>query len=186
MSESKHDLARFAEIEQLVNSISDIPDSGARSVCVELLTRLLELHGAGLERIVSMISQSGAAGADIVQRLTRDDLAASLLLLYGLHPTDLETRVKQALDKVRPQLKSHGGDVALLGIDDGAVRLRLDGSCHGCPSSSLTLRNVIEEAIYAAAPDIASLEVAGVEDRPHAHGGFVPLQILQGNGHAVR
>ena len=70
-----------------------------------------------------------------------------LLLLHGLHPLDLEARVRQALDKVRPYLRSHGGNVELLGVDEGVVRLRLEGSCHGCPSSAATMRQTIEEAI---------------------------------------
>ena len=70
---------------------------------------------------------------------------ASLLLVHGLHPYDVETRVARALDGVRPYLGSHGGDVELLGVtDDGVVRLRLLGSCDGCPSSSVTLKLAVE------------------------------------------
>jgi Fe-S cluster biogenesis protein NfuA len=105
-------------------------------------------------------------------------LVGQLLMLYDLHPVDLETRIKQALDKVRPMLKSHGGDVELLSVEDGIVRLRLNGSCNSCPSSSLTLKNAIEEAIYEAAADIAGLEVVGVVDQPPSS-GFVPLEIIK-------
>ena len=92
---------------------------------------------------------------------------ASLLLVHGLHPYDVETRVEQALDGVRPYLGSHGGDVELLGVtDDGVVRLRLLGSCDGCPSSSVTLKLAVEEAIEAAAPEVDGIEVE--EPRPPA------------------
>ena len=84
--------------------------------------------------------------------------------MYGLHPLDLETRVEQALERVRPLLRSHHGDVELEGVIDGVVRLRMQGSCNGCPSSALTLKNAIEEAIYAAAPDVEAIQVEGVVD----------------------
>ena len=96
---------------------------------------------------------------------------ASLLLLHGLHPLDLEARVRQALEQVRPYLRTHGGDVELLGVDDGVVRLRMQGSCHGCPSSAVTLKHTIEEAIYDAAPDVAAIEVEGVVEPPAAATG---------------
>ena len=62
--------------------------------------------------------------------------------------------MRGALDEVRPYLASHGGDVELLGVEDGVVRLRLEGSCNGCPSSAMTLKLAIEEAIARAAPDV--------------------------------
>lgn len=97
-----------------------------------------------------------------MEEFTRDDLVSNLLLLHGLHPHDLEVRVAEALARVRPHLATHGGDVALLGLEGSVVRLRMQGSCHGCPSSSATLRQTIEAAIYEAAPDVTAIEVEGV------------------------
>jgi Fe-S cluster biogenesis protein NfuA len=77
---------------------------------------------------------------------------------------DTETRVRRALDDVRPSLGSHGGDVELLGVEDGVAHLRLGGTCNGCPSSTLTLRNAIEEAVMKAAPEIARIEAEGVAE----------------------
>jgi Fe-S cluster biogenesis protein NfuA len=94
-----------------------------------------------------------------------DELVEHLLFLHGLHPVAIEERVAGALDEVRPYLDSHGGDVRLLGIQDGVVRLELQGSCSGCPSSAVTLRHGIEEAIYRAAPDVERIEA---EDAPRA------------------
>jgi Fe-S cluster biogenesis protein NfuA len=81
--------------------------------------------------------------------------------------------VSQALDKARPLLKSHGGNVELINLDGGVVRLRLQGSCHGCPSSSATLKNAIEEAIYSLAPDVNGIEVEGeIEPAPQNGNGL--------------
>ena len=93
---------------------------------------------------------------------------ASLLLANGLHPDDLSVRITTALDNVRPFLAGHGGDVELLDIDDrvGAVRLRLLGSCDGCPSSAITLRTTVERAIFDAAPEIVIIDVEEPTDTP--------------------
>jgi len=102
------------------------------------------------------------------------------LLLYGLHPLDLESRVGQALEKVRPYLHSHGGNIELLGLTDGIVRLRLHGSCHGCPSSAQTLKQTIEEAIFEIAPDVTAIEVEDelVEMPSSSQTGRFALPIL--------
>ncbi|MGO9463435.1 MAG: NifU family protein [Isosphaeraceae bacterium] len=164
-------------IEELVGKFEAAADRNLRAAAAELVEWLLHLHGTALERMIEIVERTGADGTDIVSRLGRDDLVAQLLMLHGLHPVDLETRVTEALAKVRPYLKSHGGDVELLGLVDGVVRLRLQGSCSGCPSSALTLRNAIEEAVYRAASDITGLEVLGVVEEPPAS-GFVPLETI--------
>jgi Fe-S cluster biogenesis protein NfuA len=82
-----------------------------------------------------------------------------------LHPLDLETRVRGALESVKPRLGQHGGSVELIGVTpEGGIKLRLEGNCHGCPSSRVTLKSSIEEAIYAAAPDVTGMEVEGAVD----------------------
>ena len=114
-----------------------------------------------------------------------DELVAHLLLLHGLHPVPVRERVRGALDEVRPYLVAHGGGVELLGVDDGVVRLRLEGACNGCPSSALTLKLAVEEAIARAAPDVERIEAEGADgalrtaadrDRmPGAAGGLMRL-----------
>ena len=113
---------------------------------------LLDMYGEGLARIV-------AAGSIPVE----DDLVAHLLLLHGLHPVPLERRVLGALDEVRPYLVAHGGGVELLGVHDGVVHLQLEGACNGCPSSAVTLKSAVEEAIMRAAPDVERIEAEGTE-----------------------
>ena len=86
-----------------------------------------------------------------------NDLVSSMLLLHNLHPDDLETRVLRGIEKARPYLKSHGGDVELAAVRDGIVHLRLHGTCGSCPSSSLTLKNAVEDALFEVAPDIVEI-----------------------------
>jgi Fe-S cluster biogenesis protein NfuA/nitrite reductase/ring-hydroxylating ferredoxin subunit len=169
------------KIEGLVRTIENLPDAAARTSALALMQALMEFHGAGLERLMELIADAGEPGYAVFDKFAADDLVGSLLLLYGLHPLPIETRVTQALDKVRPYLDSHGGNVELLGIADGVVRLRMQGSCKSCPSSAMTLKLAIEEAIYAAAPDVVAIEAEGVAEQPPAT-GFVQIGKSPGNG----
>jgi Fe-S cluster biogenesis protein NfuA/nitrite reductase/ring-hydroxylating ferredoxin subunit len=86
----------------------------------------------------------------------------------------LETRVRGALDEVRPYLESHGGNVELVSVEDGMVLLRMEGSCSGCPSSTMTLKLAIEDAIHKAAPDVVSIEAEGAT-APAPAAGLIEL-----------
>ncbi len=154
---------RVARIEELIQGMNAIPDETVRTQSRELVQELLELHGAGLNRALEIIYEN--AGAALIDQLAEDSLVSNLLLLHGLHPLDLETRVRRALEEVKPRLGLHGGSVELIGVTrEGGIKLRLEGNCHGCPSSRVTLKYSIEEAIYAAAPDVTELEVEGAVD----------------------
>ncbi len=157
---------RAGRIEALIEEVSEFSDPHARDIAEELVQALLDLYGEGLARILELTVEAGAPGYKIIESLAGDDLVGSLLLLHELHPRDIETRVVEALDEVRPYLKSHGGNVELVSVEDGVARLRLEGSCHGCPSSTMTLKLTIEEAIFKAAPDLDRLEVEGVTEPP--------------------
>lgn len=137
-------------IEGLLGKVEACPDPAMRETARELVRELLDFHRAGLERMVELATS---------EQLATDPKVAPLLLLHGLHPEAMEKRVERALEKVRPYLESHGGSVELVGVEEGRVRLRLQGSCDGCPSSAATLKGAIEEAVVAAAPDAAGIEV---------------------------
>jgi Fe-S cluster biogenesis protein NfuA len=170
---------QMQRVESLIQEVDRFPDRAARATTQEIIQGLLDYHGAGIARILEHLAEAGEAGQAIRQRLAKDELVGSLLLLYGLHPLDLEARVRQALEQVRPYLRSHGGNVELIEMVDGTVRLRMEGSCHGCPSSAATLRTTIEEAIFNLAPDVAGIEVEGVTPPPaEAAASFVPVEQL--------
>jgi Fe-S cluster biogenesis protein NfuA len=152
---------RIHKIEGLIAQIRSAGDPSIRDTALELVQILLDFHAAGLDRMMEITSEAGDAGWDIIDRFGSDQVVANLLLLHGLHPLDLDTRVRDALDRVRPYLHSHGGNVELIAITDGVVRLKLIGSCNGCPSSSITLKTAIQSAVYESAPDITSIECEG-------------------------
>ena len=161
-------------IEELVQTIERLPDPAARASAVALVRALMDFHGEALDRLMEIVAAQGESGYSIFDKFSGDELVSNLLLLYGLHPLPLETRVLQALEKVKPHLASHGGDVELLGINEGVVRLRLHGACKGCPSSAETLKLAIEAAIYEAAPDVVTIEAEGALETS-AQVGFVQI-----------
>jgi Fe-S cluster biogenesis protein NfuA len=167
---------RMQSIEGLLGRIESEADPSLRATVQELVQLVMDLHGAGIERMLELIRGSGDGGESILHKLGRDELVASLLVLYGIHPMDLEARVTQALDKARSRLRAHEGEVELLSIQDGAVRLRLHARGHGCGSTGQPLKQIVEDAVYQGAPDIASLVI---ED-PGERQGFVPIGMLQG------
>ncbi len=170
-------------IEALLQRIEKANDPAMSAMAKDLVQRLMQFHGAGIERMLEIIHKDAAGQDNVIDALGQDPLVRSLLLLYGLHPDGLEARVQQALEKTRPYLKSHGGNVSLIGVDDaGAVTLRLEGSCHGCASSSATLKLAVEEAIYEAAPDVTAIHVEGAVEESSRSIAFVPLTQLGSNG----
>jgi Fe-S cluster biogenesis protein NfuA/nitrite reductase/ring-hydroxylating ferredoxin subunit len=174
---------RIAAVDQLVRSLENGSDPATRAAAQELVGTLMELHAAALEGILAAIRRQGEAGAAIVEQLARDEIVSGVLLLHELHPVDLQTRVRGALDRTRPYLQSHGGNVELVGIDEpGVVRLRMVGSCHGCPSSAMTLKLAIEQAIHEAAPDVAGIVVEGQENGTHAEPAGPRLVTLERTG----
>lgn len=157
---------QVARVETLLEEVEGLEDAAVRERVSELAAALLDLYGEGLARVVAQVAPRDADGA-IAEALASDELVSHLLLLHGLHPVPLEARVRGALEEVRPYLDSHGGDVELLGVVDGVARLRMEGSCSGCPSSAMTLKSSIEEAIHKAAPDVVAVEAdLGDPDAP--------------------
>jgi Fe-S cluster biogenesis protein NfuA len=156
--------ARLERLELLLGEVERLASPVALAHTREIVQTLLDIHGVGLERLLEHATAAGEAGRQVLDACSRDDVVGGLLLLHGLHPLDVEARVRQALDGVRPYLRSHGGNVELLGLSDGVVRLRLVGSCHSCPSSAVTMKLTIEEAILGKAPEVVAVEVEGLTD----------------------
>ncbi|MGH9047156.1 MAG: NifU family protein [Acidimicrobiales bacterium] len=152
-------------IEKLLDGLSSTADPRTYGRVEELLRLVSELYGGGLSRALAL-----AEGAGLVDAFLADELLASLLVVHGLHPVSLAARVEGALEQVRPLLATHGGNVELLDLDDqaGAVRLRLLGSCDGCPSSAVTLQGAVERAIIESAPEIVVIEVDAPTEPPVA------------------
>ena len=160
----------------LVQEMESIADPAVRAAAKGLIQSLMDLHGAALEKALEIIAAAGEPGMEMIDRLGRDSLVSSVLILYGLHPDDLESRVVKAVDRIRPQLRKQGCEVELLGVNDGAIRLRVEIGSHTCVSTAKTVQATLEGAMYDAAPDLSLLAIEGLEQKPAS--GFVALDKL--------
>jgi len=165
--------------ERIDSLLSALGTSGpvAQQRGEDLVALVTNLYGAGLERLLEVLADAGRLDPVTLDALAADELVSGLLLVHGLHPYDVTTRVAAALDSVRPYLGSHGGDVELLGIDDaGVVTLRMLGTCDSCPSSTVTLQLAVEGAIQAAAPEVTAIQVEpGTRSTP----GLISVESLR-------
>ena len=178
MPESKDFREDIQRIGGLVQEIESIADPAVRTATKNLVQSLMDLHGAALEKALNIVAEAGEPGMNIIDRLGHDSLVSSVLILYGLHPEDLESRVVKAVDRIRPQLRKQGCEVELLGANDGAIQLRVETGSHTCGSTAKTVQATLEAAIYDAAPDLTSLAIEGLEEKPAS--GFVGLEKLMG------
>ena len=157
------DINAYGErLQKLLAEVEALPYPGARELIQDCMESVLGFYGAGLKRILQVVSEDGPEGRKVFRDLIRDDVVKGLLLIHDLHPLNLEARLLEALDKVRPYLKSHGGNVELISLENNVARLRLQGTCQSCASSSVTLELAIRHAIEQACPDLAHFEVEGV------------------------
>lgn len=154
----------------------------------DLVRSILAFYGAGLERLVTLLTECVPEGKAALRFLADDPLVSALLLVHGLHPLNVRERVELALERVRPYLRSHNGGVELAQIDDqGVVYLRLHGTCNGCPASLLTVRLAIERLIEELAPEVTAVQVEGLPQPPGdlsspdlqapAPGGWRPVDL---------
>ncbi|MBV9770816.1 MAG: hypothetical protein JOZ32_14680 [Bryobacterales bacterium] len=154
---------KIARIESLVHELEAVADPAVKAAAKELVGSVMDLNAAGFERVMEVAARYGEVGSRLVDGLIRDEAVFNLLILYGLHPHDFETRVRRVL-------KNFEG-VSVISIEDGRIVLRMDSQSDLHARSEPALR----EAIYAAAPDLTELVIEG-----SAQTGFVPLSALTG------
>jgi len=163
----------------MVEQLEAAADPNARAMAKELIESLMALHGAALDRILEIVSDAGEAGETIIRKCGRDELVSSLLLLYGLHPDDLQTRVTRALEKSRNYLESHSARAELVTVsENGTVTVRLEVRSSGCGSSAASVKSTLEAAILDAAPDAASIVVEETGESL-TRSGFVSIAQLE-------
>jgi Fe-S cluster biogenesis protein NfuA len=184
MPKQKEVESQIESIDKMVRALEDAKDPVLRANAKDLVQALMAFHGACLERMLEVVGQSGEAGKSIVDTFARDGVVKSVLLLYGLHPVDIKTRVLEALEKMRPSMRLHAGTVSFVGIDEaGMVTLRMEGKSEGCGSSASALKQAVEQAIYEAAPDISGIIMEGFVEKASTIAGFVPLASLAATAH---
>jgi len=174
MSETKEFQERIGRIEGLVQKLESAGDPALRRTSRELVESLMAIHGAGLERILEIVSNAGEAGADLIESLANDPLISSLLVLYGLHPDDFETRVQRGLEKARTILRQQGARLEQVEIGDGSVHVKI------ADAGSNNLEAIVRDALLETAPDAADVAIEGGKPPAAASTSFVPLTSVRG------
>jgi hypothetical protein len=161
MSQDREMQERVRRIEALVHQCDAIADHKLRHEVQELLQAVMELHGAALERLMTLVNDRETEVPGLINAFSEDELVGNLLLLHGLHPLDLQTRVERALAGIESILRGYGAHVEILGMPGGTIRLRVSGVTTAAVARSA--RRAIEEALNVAAPDATSVAIMGLE-----------------------
>lgn len=164
MLEAESDDVRQAarRLEELIGALGSHPDPAAREPARELVALVLDLHALGLARLMTVVASTPGSEA-LMARLVQDDHVRAMLLLHGLHPDDMETRVRQAVERLRPHLGVHGLRLEVTDVRGGVVRLRLAGVEAVKPQLLWTLPAEIESAVVEAAPDAEQVLIEGLD-----------------------
>ena len=168
---SFEDLAK--RVDDAVAALDGL-DPAARAAAEELQAAVEAVHRAGLVTIVRAM-RADENTRPVLFELVDDPVVHMLLSLHGIVRPDPVTHANQVLDSVRPQLHSHGGDVSLVRVEDGTAFVRLEGACNGCSMSSVTLRNLVEEALVQGVPAVTAVEVVANEPTPT----LIPVESLR-------
>lgn len=164
--------------EQLARRVDDARravdafDTAEQRRALELAEAIEAFHRPALVTMVQAL-RADPRGKELLFQLVDDPGVRAVFALHGIIKADPMTRANQALASVRPYLQSHGGDVALVRIADGAAFVRLEGSCSGCSMSAVTLREGVEEALVTL-PEVDRIEV--LDDEPTA--AFIPIDMV--------
>jgi Fe-S cluster biogenesis protein NfuA len=166
--------AQQRRIDELIAALEALDDPHARESAQQLLQVVLDLHTNGLTRLMELVAASGAMDDALIEAFERDAGVSALLLLHGLHPQDLTTRVSRAVEKLRPLLGVQGIQIELLDAAEEAVRVRVAGRLQGKHNSVSELQQEIERAIFEAAPEAMRIDIAGLADVNVHELRFVP------------
>lgn len=161
------------DAESALQQLLEHPHPEVRELAVRVLDSIDAVHRQGLLRIVNLLDHH-----DLLRAAAADPVIAEVLDLYELLPqTDLE-RAEKALESVRGYIQSHGGQLEVLGVDGGTVRVRLAGSCTGCSGSAMTLKRGVETALREGFPGFVGMAVEEAPAVP-ARPTFVAIEQLK-------
>jgi hypothetical protein len=178
MHDNRELRSKLARVEELVQEAERLSDTKMRGQIQELVQNLMDFHGDALARMIEVVRGLGGGGEALLRAWSRDEVTASLLLLYGLHPECIDDRVRAALKSIDHELRAHGVEVELLGTDDGIVRLRMTDKGPDHASASIAVRRKVAKAIYEAAPDVSTIKAEG--ELPHpSRINFIPMSHIK-------
>ncbi|MBV9760435.1 MAG: hypothetical protein JO340_07725 [Acidobacteriaceae bacterium] len=168
---------QIARIEGLIGGIESAADPALRATAKNLVQCVMDLHAGAIDRILEILSKAGEPGAALLRALAADELVASVMVLYDLHPDDFETRVRGGVEKAQAALARRGATLELLACEANRIHARIDSGSHACGSTIGELETLVRETLLACAPDAIEVQIETPRDRPAS--AFVPLASLQ-------
>lgn len=156
-------------LEELLDQVDQL-DVGVRDHVLELLDGVDALHRLAIRRLAARLT-------DVEGLRHADPAVAWLFEAYGIGVDD-PVAAEAALEKIRPYINGHGGEVSVCGVSNGVVRVQLSGSCSGCTSAAQTLREGVEKALRDELPGFVAMEVEADDGAaPHPPPRPVPVEI---------
>jgi len=172
----------LAQLQGRLAALDGVSDPEAQAAARAVVQAVIELHGAGLADLLAIVDEAGTQPADtLLPKFTANPRVRGLLLLHDLHPQDLATRARQAVEHLRPHLGVRGVRADFVGVDNDVVRISVTASGQKTPRPSATeLRHEIENAVLEMAPDAADLAIEGLEITGGASEVYVSLSSIAG------
>ncbi|PWU60806.1 hypothetical protein DLE60_09200, partial [Micromonospora globispora] len=158
---------RLARLDAVLGQLEQTPGRTA-DLALEAVEILTEVYGEALARVTELAADSPRA----LDRLTGDELLRHLLLLHRIHPDPLDRRVARAVDDLRPQLRTQGAEIALVGVQDEVARISLSAS--SCGGGGAALRDLVREHVMTVAPELSAVDVVA----PAAAPALIPVATL--------
>jgi len=156
-------------IAELAEALAGHDDADVAGTVEELLDWVDVFHANGVGRMVEMVREW--RGDILLESFSADPVVGALLDAYGLGGADVaesaRVAVQTALGEVRPYLHSHGGDMEVVSLEDGVVRLKLHGSCDGCTAADATIIERVETALQQHWGDFRRIEVEDMTAEAH-------------------
>lgn len=169
---------RMKQVEDLIAQIESHPDPAARDLARRLTRSLLDLHEVGIGRMLELLLNNSDVNA-IPDAWQEDPLVSNLLILHELHPLDADTRIAKAISELEPLLQQHRAELKVLKLTEQEVSVEFSGGCGHCQSSQAAIRQMVDDAICVAAPELR-VTISEADSPEPAGGSMLPI-LNQGN-----
>lgn len=148
-----------ARLDRILESVADRAEPEVSRAVAELLDGLQRVHAEGLRRLAQLLARE----PELLERSLDDPVISNLFYLYDLAVVDAEERVEEALTSARVMARSHGGELELVSVEDGRVRLRIRWAHDSVSREPETLREGIEWALRERLPGFRGVVVEGLD-----------------------
>lgn len=165
-------------IARIVEELERVADPAATALMGELVASVLDLHAAGLRRMLEIMlenaAQSGSEAAALRNAFEQDALVRALLVLHDLSALSAQQRVQRALEELQPYLRQTGTAATVLHLDDETAQVQLTVPGTADDAAVEHIRRRVELALLEAAPSLAGIQVMV----RRAAAGLIPVSAL--------